>query len=154
MIGATGDVAYSGNRGAVDQSRRADAVGQLAKEAVSSAREAGTALPKNAQGVAASGIARGADPASIFAALVAPVEEPGDAPDAGGVTTTPPQEGIVDDAPIDTLVPNPVETDTPSPAPSEEVPLETVALQVAVSEPILSVDDGAVAVELLSDTTG
>ena len=52
-------------------------VGHLAKAAVAEARAAGVELPKNAQGHAASRIAGGADPASVFAALVEPpVEEP------------------------------------------------------------------------------
>ena len=52
--------------------KSAMAVGQMAKAAVAEARAAGAELPKNAQGVAASAIARGAEPASIFEALVAP----------------------------------------------------------------------------------
>ncbi len=48
----------------------ANAVGQLAKQAVSAAQEAGIALPKNAQGFAASQIARGADAASLFAVQI------------------------------------------------------------------------------------
>ncbi len=50
------------------------APGQLAKAAVAEARTAGIDLPKNAQGLAASQIAKGADPASIFAAAIAPVD--------------------------------------------------------------------------------
>lgn len=47
-------------------------IGQLAKAAVTAAREAGgMELPRNAQGIAASSIARGIDPASLFAAQVA-----------------------------------------------------------------------------------
>ena len=49
-------------------------VGHLAKQAVAAARDAGVDLPRNAQGAAASQIAHGADPASIFAALAAPVD--------------------------------------------------------------------------------
>lgn len=52
------------------------APGQLAKSAVSAAREAGIELPPNAQGFAASSIARGADPAAVFAAAAAE-ETPG-----------------------------------------------------------------------------
>lgn len=51
-------------------SNRVNAVGQLAKTAVQDARESGVELPKNAQGYAASQIARGADPESVFSALV------------------------------------------------------------------------------------
>ncbi len=53
-----------------------NAPGQQAKEAVRTAREAGAELPKNAQGVASSAIARGAEPSSVFAALVPPPSEP------------------------------------------------------------------------------
>lgn len=52
--------------------KSAQAVGQLAKAAVADAKAAGADMPKNAQGVAASAIARGADPSSDFAALVTP----------------------------------------------------------------------------------
>lgn len=50
--------------------KRASAVGQQAKAAVSAAREAGLDLPKNAQGLAASQIAKGAEPSSIFQAQI------------------------------------------------------------------------------------
>lgn len=59
--------------------KRAEAVGQQAKAIVTVAREAGADLPRNAQGLAASGVARGVDPASLFAARVEepdPVGEP------------------------------------------------------------------------------
>lgn len=57
--------------------KSAQSMGHQAKAAVAAAREAGTAVPKNAQGVAASAIARGADPASVFAAVATP-EQPTD----------------------------------------------------------------------------
>ncbi|MXQ07780.1 hypothetical protein GQ651_07965 [Alphaproteobacteria bacterium GH1-50] len=66
--------------------KSAEAVGQRAKAAVETARAAGTDLPKNAQGVAASGLARGATAESLFAALVS---EPGD----GGGAVPPGGEG-------------------------------------------------------------
>ena len=44
--------------------------GHLAKQAVSAARAAGIEIPKNAQGIAASQISKGADPASVFAVQV------------------------------------------------------------------------------------
>lgn len=147
MIGAVGDAAYSGNRGTVEQGRRAEAVGQQAKAAIAAAREAGAELPKNAQGIAASGIARGADPSSIFAALVGPVGEAGDTPDTGGVTTTPPQEGGDAEIPVDVIVQPP--SDSEPTAPVEEPPEDESLVQVAVSEPVLAVDDGAIALELL-----
>ena len=55
----------------VGPSNRVNAVGQMAKTAVQDGREAGLDLPKNAKGYAASQIARGADPESVFSALVA-----------------------------------------------------------------------------------
>lgn len=80
---------------AVGPSNRVNAVGQLARTAVQDARESGIDLPKNAQGHAASRIARGADPESVFSALVADAappedgaegaEEAADAPDGDAV---------------------------------------------------------------------
>lgn len=60
------------------------AVGQIAKQAVSDARAAGIGLPRNAQGMAASQIAKGADPASVFAALATPEGDPVDSIGDGG----------------------------------------------------------------------
>ena len=51
---------------------REGAPGQVAKMAVKMAAEAGAVLPPNAQGYAASAIAKGADPASVFAAMIPP----------------------------------------------------------------------------------
>lgn len=73
MIGAAGNQGAqpigADNRAAAGN--RANAPGQQAKAAVIVAREAGMDLPANAQGVAASAIARGADPASVFAGMAA-----------------------------------------------------------------------------------
>lgn len=87
--------------------KSAQSVGHLAKAAVASARtaalEAGLELPRNAQGLAASGIARGADPASIFAGLLAGntgdpvVDAPADEVEGGVVV---PDTGDVGDAPV------------------------------------------------------
>ncbi len=49
--------------------------GQQAKTTVAEARQSGADLPANAQGLAASAIARGAEPSSVFAALVPRVED-------------------------------------------------------------------------------
>ncbi len=78
MIGAIGQTAAM--TGAQDRgaAHKAQAVGHQAKAAVIAAREAGADLPKNAQGMAASEIAKGADPESIFAALVTQNEVPAD----------------------------------------------------------------------------
>ncbi len=50
--------------------KSAEAVGQKAKAIVAVAREANFEVPRNAQGLAASAVARGIDPASLFAGQV------------------------------------------------------------------------------------
>lgn len=91
--------------------KSAQSVGHLAKAVVASARsaalEAGVELPRNAQGLAASGIARGADPASIFAGLLAgdtgdlPVDPPADVPaDGFDGSVVVPDAGDVGDVPV------------------------------------------------------
>lgn len=52
--------------------KSAQSIGTLAKQAVAAARLAGADMPANSRGTAASQIAQGADPASIFAALAQP----------------------------------------------------------------------------------
>ena len=91
----------------VSPGKSAQSVGHLAKTAVADARAEGAELPRNAQGLAASQIARGADPASIFAGIIAaqmpvePVAPPVDqAIDAYGAAT-----GAIDDAQDDTATP-------------------------------------------------
>ena len=162
MIGAIGDqsAAYARPSGA-EAGRRGEAVGQQAKAAVSAAREAGAELPKNAQGLAASGIARGADPASIFAALVTEVA-PGDAGgDVGGVPTTAVDDPGVNgeagsgDVPVEATPSAPIAPLPPSVGQDEGDETTLVddvgeVVQVAVSDSALSVDDGAVALELLT----
>lgn len=69
-------------------SNRVNAIGQLAKTAVQDARESGIELPKNAQGYAASRIARGADPESVFSALVSGNDSAAVAEDAEGADDT------------------------------------------------------------------
>ncbi|NNL18599.1 MAG: hypothetical protein HKP37_07655 [Boseongicola sp.] len=162
MIGAIGDQPAAFSRpSAVDAGRRGEAVGQQAKAAVAAARSAGAELPKNAQGLAASGIARGADPASIFAALVTEVA-PGDAGGSmGGVPTTDVQAPVVpDDAggadtPVDAAPSAPVAPPPPNVAGVEDGESASIAdtgevVQVAVSQNVLSVDDGEIALELLT----
>ncbi|MHA6262937.1 hypothetical protein ACXYMO_07030 [Arenibacterium sp. CAU 1754] len=56
---------------AVRPGKSAQSIGHQAKQAVAAAREAGVEAPRNAQGAAASQIAQGADPASVFAARIA-----------------------------------------------------------------------------------
>ena len=77
------------------KSGRAGAVGQQAKVAVAAAREAGLDLPKNAQGLAASAIARGAAPESVFAALVSPPADDGGSSTDDAVDIAPTETGDV-----------------------------------------------------------
>ncbi|RZW08664.1 MAG: hypothetical protein EX266_05280 [Rhodobacteraceae bacterium] len=88
-----------GNQSAVAQGseargagKRADAVGQQAKAAVAVAREAGQTLPSNAQGLAASAVARGIDPATLFAARVTEL----DGSDAATVDDVPVTPDVVE----------------------------------------------------------
>ena len=68
-------------------------VGQSARGAVQTAHSDGVDLPRNAQGVAARAIARGADPQSVFAGLAAlPVAEA-----AGDVGTPEGDAGLAED---------------------------------------------------------
>ena len=92
-------------------------VGHQAKAAVAAAASDGVDLPRNAQGMAASAIARGIDPASVFAALVAP--EP----------TPPTGDGAVDEPPVPTGEPDGAVTD----------PTETPA-----DDPVVATDGDAV----------
>lgn len=73
MMGTVGmvgrDVPAEGPMG---PGKKMQAIGQQAKAAVSAARDAGAAVPKNAQGMAASGLARGADAETLFASLLTP----------------------------------------------------------------------------------
>jgi len=69
------DVTSVGTAPITRPGKSAQAVGQIAKVAVAEAKAAGIDLPKNAQGMAASAIAKGADPSTIFAALIAPEPE-------------------------------------------------------------------------------
>lgn len=72
----------------------------MAKAAVAEARAAGIELPKNAQGMAASAIARGADPASLFAAKVTgEIDEPSAGDQDLAETSTPDANG--DAVPVD-----------------------------------------------------
>lgn len=74
------------------------APGQQAKAAIAAARGAGVDLPKNAQGFAASQIARGAEAASLFAAQIAALTpepvSPGEIPDAAPAQQEPVSDAI------------------------------------------------------------
>lgn len=90
------DVSATTTMAATRPGKSAQSVGHMAKAAVAEARASGVDLPKNAQGMAASAIAKGADPASVFAALVVPPAPDSDAPG------TP----VTDEPVIDTPAPN------------------------------------------------
>lgn len=71
--------------GPQSRGRSAEATGQIAKMAVSMARDGGADLPKSAQGIAASGIARGLNFDAVVASLIsaeAPTDTPSDPVDA------------------------------------------------------------------------
>ena len=126
--------------------KRAMAVGQQARAAVAEARAGGAELPRNAQGVAASAIARGADPASVFAALVTPEVPPepvapNDGPDLPGTGDTPP----VGEAPGDLVAD---ETGEPGGGDGEE---DAGVTGVGPAAPGLTVDDGEIALALLQE---
>lgn len=71
MIGGVGHQPGSGQLGeARGAGKRADAVGQQAKVILALSRDAGGEVPPNARGLASSAIARGIDPASLFASRV------------------------------------------------------------------------------------
>ena len=77
------------------KSGRGAAVGQQAKAAVAAAREGGLDLPKDAQGIAASAIAHGAVPESVFSALVSPPADESDGSTGGVVDGIPTEVGDV-----------------------------------------------------------
>ncbi|NNE79366.1 MAG: hypothetical protein HKN18_03750 [Silicimonas sp.] len=72
MIGAVAHPSRMVHHDMTGPGNKMNSPGHLAKASVASALEAGADLPKNAQGLAASAIAKGADPAAIFSALIAP----------------------------------------------------------------------------------
>lgn len=117
-------------------------VGHMAKAAVSEAKSAGIELPKNAQGMAASAIAKGADPASVFAALLVPdPSEPGEPGD--DVVTDP----IGDDVPAPSEEGLVIVTETASDLGEETVLSETATPEIAITT---SPDDNGEA-ETISD---
>lgn len=84
MIGAVGNQALAAQAvEARGTGKSAQAVGQQAKAIVAIARELGADIPKNAQGLAASTVARGIDPVSLFAARVAEPDGAGGTVEAG-----------------------------------------------------------------------
>ena len=86
----------------IRQSKSA-AVGQQAKTAIASMQDVAS-IPKNIQGKVTSAIARGIDPAIIFAALSeTPVEEPTDIPKNDLGSTDEKSINAADDAEMDNL---------------------------------------------------
>lgn len=122
MMGSIGQTGGDMMRRGMDVDRpmgpgkKMDAVGQQAKAAVNAAREAGIDLPKNAQGMAASGLARGADPETLFASLVTP-EDP-----------TVPDDPVVPD--------DPTVRDTPAVPDDPTMPDDMLAAQKALNVPV------------------
>ena len=147
MMNAVGHEAALHTQGA--KSGRASAVGQQAKVAVAAAREAGVELPKNAQGLAASGIARGAAPESIFAALVSPPLDDGESSTGAAVDVARSDTEDVPDVAVGDTDPT-VET-----VPAEDeavVPPEVVPEgdDVLVEAPVIASPSGAeIALETL-----
>lgn len=82
-------------------------VGHMAKQAVAAARGAGVELPSNAQGLAASQIAKGADPASVFAAQITPPEDDVPLADPIDGVATPPETVPETDEAADAMQDNP-----------------------------------------------
>ena len=120
-----------------DMGKSAQSVGHMAKAAVAQAAAAGADLPSNAQGLAASQIARGADPASVFAAFVPQVDPAGDA-EPVGEGMTPADGAVVDgatpdidvvpptgvtDADGDAVIPGPTQETDPTPAAFDATPV-------------------------------
>ncbi len=147
MMNAVGHEAAIHMQGA--KSGRAGAVGQQAKVAVAAARETGAELPKNAQGHAASAIAHGAAPESVFAARVSPPADDGGSPIGGAVGVAPADTGDVPDVAVGDTDPT-VET-----VPAEDeaaVPPEVVSedADVLVATPVVASPSGAeIALETL-----
>ncbi|MEZ5892803.1 MAG: hypothetical protein R3C58_06620 [Parvularculaceae bacterium] len=92
------------------RTERSDAVGQATKSAIAEARDNGADLPKNVQGKVASGIARGADAQSVFAAIVVRDDAPAEPAEAP--------------APVEEVAPadRPVSEAAPAPAGDEPAP--------------------------------
>ncbi len=132
--------------------KRAMAVGQQAKLAVAEAKAAGGELPRNAQGMAASAIAKGADAASIFAGLTAP-DAPIDDSATGGVDA-----GGDAVAPDDTVTTPPIVSDPP-PEPDAAETATDAATDAGVTAPQpegstgIVVDSAGIALDLLDGQT-
>ncbi|MGR3342484.1 MAG: hypothetical protein ACU0DI_04535 [Paracoccaceae bacterium] len=142
--------------------KSAQSVGHRAKAAVAAAQEAGLEVPKNAQGFAASMIAKGADPETLFAALVK--EPPAEVPideiepavadlDANDPVESTPVEGApVESGPGEEPASSdsaPIEDAASPPEPSDEPEVDIVDPAIDLANAALTDDE--VALELLSD---
>ena len=109
-------------------------VGHLAKRAVAAAEASGADLPRNARGMAASAIAKGADPASVFAAFVTPADDPATDPPSDMPVAEPPagdagpMPPVPDDGSADPVAAEEGGPPAPPPAPPVETADDDPAL--------------------------
>ncbi len=157
MIGSVGQTGGEWSRRdmaaeGMGSGNKMNAVGQQAKAAVSVAREFDFDLPRNAQGIAASGIARGADPASLFAAIAGPSEPDDPAPVVPDVP----------DMPVDPEVPDGLSDGPVAPDSETAVNLKALAVPVQDAPPVFDAGvsfgetafaAGDMALQLLEDAT-
>ncbi len=147
--------------------KSAHSVGHRARAAVAAAHEAGLEVPKNARGYAASMIAKGADPETLFAALVD--EPPADFPlgdtepavadlDASDPVEVAPVEGDpVESAPVEGDLGEapevsdsaPIEEPVSPPETSDEPEVDLVDPAIDLANAALTDDEAAL--ELLND---
>ena len=135
--------------------RSGQSVGHMAKAVVADAKAAGVELPKNAQGLAASAIAKGADPASVFAALVNPdPDEPSvsdiPAPVPDNTTGETPLPPATDDEPVAALPPADREEPPASSIPDEGPDGDGIP---SIEAPDIALSDAETALALLQDTS-
>ncbi|MGR3291193.1 MAG: hypothetical protein ACU0C9_08365 [Paracoccaceae bacterium] len=113
----------------------AQSVGHRAKAAIAAAHDSGVEVPKNAQGVAASQIASGADPATLFAAISK--DEP-EAPDIGPQGADEPVETLAQSEQPAAAAPLPDKTVDSSPPPDPATQIVTdaeAALELLTGDP-------------------
>ena len=137
--------------------KSAHSVGHRARAAVAAAHEAGLEVPKNARGYAASMTAKGADPETLFAALVD--EPPADVPlgdtepavadlDASDPVEVAPVEGDLGEAP-EVSDSAPIEEPVSPPETSDEPEVDLVDPAIDLANAALTDDEAAL--ELLND---
>ena len=131
--------------------KSAQAVGQMAKIAVTEAKAAGVDLPKNAQGMAASAISKGADPSTVFAALATPD------PIADDVATTNDVLDVPSDVDSDVVAVPATDETSEGPTESADAPAQVAADRYAAAADAIapnSIQDSAEnALELLKAAT-